>query len=111
MTSLVISAFLYTCESWTLTEELEKRMQAFEMRCYRRLLNISYKDHVTNEDVRRKIQAAIGKYDNLLTLVKKRKLRWFGQISRSSGLAMNFARHKARKKEGKVDRRRGGRKY
>ena len=23
-------------------------MQAFEMRCYRRLLNISYKDHVTN---------------------------------------------------------------
>ena len=25
------------------------------MRCYRRLLNISYKDHVTNEEVRRKI--------------------------------------------------------
>ena len=33
------------------------------MRCYRRLLNISYKDHVTNEEVRRKIQAAIGEYD------------------------------------------------
>ena len=28
--------------------ELEKRTQAFEMRCYRRLLNISYKDHVNN---------------------------------------------------------------
>ena len=62
-------------------------MQAFEMRCYRRLLNISYKDHVTNEEVRRKIQAAIGEYDELLTLVKKRKLRWFGHVSRSSGLA------------------------
>ena len=61
--------------SWTLTAELEKGMQAFEMRCYRRLLNISYKDHVTNEEVRRKIQAAIGEYDELLTLVKKRKLR------------------------------------
>ena len=59
----------------------------FEMRCYRRLLNISYKDHVTNEEVRRKIQAAIGEYDELLTLVKKRKLRWFGHVSRSSGLA------------------------
>ena len=40
MCSLVISIFLYVCESWTLTAELEKRMQAFEMRCYRRLLNI-----------------------------------------------------------------------
>ena len=71
MRSLVISIFLYACESWTLTAELEKRTQAFEMRCYRRLLNISYEDHVTNDEVRRKIQAAIGEYDELLTLVKK----------------------------------------
>ena len=51
--SLVISVFLYACESWTLTAELKKRTHAFEMRCYRRLLNISYKDHVTNEEVHR----------------------------------------------------------
>ena len=87
MRSLVISIFLYACESWTLTAELEKRKQAFEMRCYRRLLNISYKDHVTNEEVRRKIQTAIEEYDELLTLVKKQKLRWFGHVSRSSCLA------------------------
>ena len=49
MRSLVFSIFLYACESWTLTAELGKRTQAFEMRCYRRLLNISCKDHVTNE--------------------------------------------------------------
>ena len=73
--SLVISIFLFACESWTLTAEIEKRTQAFEIRCYRRLLNISYKDHVTNEEVRRKIQAATGECDELLTLVKKRKLR------------------------------------
>ena len=41
----------------------------------------------TNEEGRRKIQAAIGEYDELLTLVKKRKLRWFGHVSGSSGLA------------------------
>ena len=64
-----------------------KRTQAFEMRCYRRLLNISYKDHVTNEEVHRKIQTDIGEYDELLTLVKKRKLRWFSHVSGSSGLA------------------------
>ena len=57
--SLVISIFLYACESWTLTTELEKRTQAFEMRCYCRLLNILYKDHITNEKVHRKIQSAI----------------------------------------------------
>ena len=62
--SLVISIFLYACQSWTLTAELEKRTQAFEMRCYRRLLNISYKNHVTNEEVGRKIQAAIGEMTN-----------------------------------------------
>ena len=35
------------------------------MRWYRRLLNIQFKDYVTNEEVRRKIQAAIGEYDEL----------------------------------------------
>ena len=88
MRSFVISIFLFACESWILTEE--KRTQAFEMRCYRRLLNISYKDHATNKKVRRKIQAAIAEYDELLTLVKKRKLKWFGHVSRSSGLTKSI---------------------
>ena len=68
MCSFVISIFLDAFESWTLTAELEKIMQAFEMRCYRRLLNISYKDNVTYEEIRRKIQAAIGEYGELLAL-------------------------------------------
>ena len=37
MRSLVISIFLYACEAWTLTAELEKTTQAFEMRCYRKV--------------------------------------------------------------------------
>ena len=36
MRSLVISTFLHACESWTLTSELQKITQAFEMRRYRR---------------------------------------------------------------------------
>ena len=87
MRSLVISIFLYACGLKTLTADIEKRTQAFEMRCYRMLLNILYKDHATNEEICRKIQAAIGEYDQLLTLVKKRKLRWFGHASRSPGLS------------------------
>ena len=46
-------------------------VQAFKMRCYRRLLNISYKDHVANEEVCKQTQAAIGFNDELLTLGKK----------------------------------------
>ena len=86
MCSLVIHihVFLYACESWALTAE----KLAFEMRCYQRLFSISYKDHVTNEEVFKMIQAAIGEYDKLLTLeAEKRKLMWFGHISKSSGLA------------------------
>ena len=64
-----------------MTAEIEKRIQALEMRCYRRLLNISYKDHVTNEEVRNRIQNAIGVHDDLLTMVKNRKLRWHGHNS------------------------------
>ena len=79
--SLIISIYLYASEPLALTAELEKRTQAFEMRCYRRLLHISYKDRVMNEEVRRKIQAASGEYNELLTLVKKRKLRWFCHVS------------------------------
>ena len=112
MRSFVISIFLYACESWTLTAELEKRTQAFEMRCYRRLLSISYKDHVTNEEVRRKIQAAIGEYDELLTLVKKRKLKWFDDVSRSSGLAKTILQGtvKGKRKRGR-QKKEVGRQY
>ena len=104
MRSLVFSIFLYACESWTLTAELEKRTQAFEMRCYRRLLNISYKDHVTNEEVHRKIQAAIGEYDELLTLVKKWKRRWFGHVSKYSGSAKTILQGtvKGKRKRGRM---------
>ena len=58
-----------------------------EMRCYRKILRISYKDHVTNEEVRAKIQQAIGPHEDLLTIVKRRKLQWYGHVSCSLGLA------------------------
>ena len=78
MRPLVTSMCLYACESWTLTAELQRRIQAMEMRCYRKILHISYKDHVTNEEDRAKIQQAIGPHEDLLTIVKRRKLQWYG---------------------------------
>ena len=58
-----------------------------EMKCYRKILHISYKDHVTNEEVCAKIQQAIGPHKNLLTIVKTHKLKLYGHVSRSPGLA------------------------
>ena len=54
MHSLVTSTFLYACASLTFTAELQRRIQATEIRCYRKILCISYKDYVTNEEVRAK---------------------------------------------------------
>ena len=47
-------------------------------------MNISYKDHVTNEEVRNRIQNAVGLHDDLLTMAKKRKR--YGHISRASSM-------------------------
>ena len=40
-----------------------------------------------NEEVRAKTQQAIGPHKDLLTIVKRLKLRWYGHVSHSSGLA------------------------
>ena len=85
--SLVTAIFLYARESWTLTAAPQRRIQAMEMRSYRKILRISYKDHVTNEEVRAKIQQAFGPHEHVLTIVKRRKPQWYGHVSRSSGSA------------------------
>ena len=57
-----------------------------EMR-YCNILHISFKGHVTNKEVCAKIQQAIGPHEDLLTIVKRRKLQWYGNAFCSSGLA------------------------
>ena len=51
-----------------------------------------YKDQVTNEEVCAKIQLAIGPHEDHLTIVKIRRLKWYGHVSRSSGLAKTILR-------------------
>ncbi|GFR88552.1 eukaryotic translation initiation factor 3 subunit F [Elysia marginata] len=76
------------------------------MRCYRRLLSISHKEHITNEEVRRRIENAIRPHVDLLTIVQQRKLKWYGHTTRSSGLAktimqctVNGGRRRGRQKK------------
>ena len=73
------------------------------MRCYRKILHISHKDRVANEEARAKIQQAIGPHVDLPTIVKRRKLQWYGHVSRSSGLAKTILQGRV-----KGGRRQGG---
>ena len=38
--------------------------------------------HVTNEEVSAKVQQAIGPNEDLLAMIKRRKLKWYGHVSR-----------------------------
>ncbi|KAL8572382.1 hypothetical protein ACOMHN_023151 [Nucella lapillus] len=83
--SLVISIFL--CESWTLNVEIERRLQAFENKFYRKLLRIPYSEHKINEYVRQQTDILAGKQERLLSVVKHRYLAWFGHVNRHDFLA------------------------
>ena len=87
MRSLAKSIFLYECETSTIASDIERRIQALEMKCFRKLLGIAYRDHMTNEEEKARIGNTIGPFEDLLTSAKRRKLKWYKQVTRSSGLA------------------------
>ena len=71
------------------------------MSCYRKIIRISFKDNVTNEEVCAKIEQPIGPHKDLLTIVKRRKLQWYGHVSRSSGLAKTILQSTVKLKGGR----------
>ena len=78
MHSLAMSIFLYACETRTITADIERRIQALEMRCFPKLLDILYRDHITYGEVKARFGNTIGPYKDLLTSVKRRKLSGTG---------------------------------
>ena len=64
--SLILSILLYGCETWTLMEKEEKRIQAFQNKSHRRLLCITYRQRKTNDYIHDKMKNLIGKYEPLL---------------------------------------------
>ena len=93
MHSLITSIALYGCESWTFTKQLERRMNAFEQRCFRRLIGITFRDHRTNASVVKEITAKVGAYEPPLEFARRRKLQWFGHISRQPGSLVHTIMH------------------
>ena len=85
--ALVLSIFLYASETWTLTAEFQRRIQVLEMKCDRRILGITYRDRVTNDAIRGLIAAHVDNYEDLLSTVIKKKLKWYGHVTRGNGLS------------------------
>ena len=61
MRSLAMSVFLYACETGTITADIEREIQALEMRCFRKLVGIWYRDHMINEEVKSRTGNAMGR--------------------------------------------------
>ena len=82
ITCYVWSVLLYGVEAWTLNKGLEKRLEAFEMWCWRRMLNISWKRKLSNVQVLKRASET----RRLLNIVKRRKTEYFGHILRHNEL-------------------------
>lgn len=65
-----MSIILYACESWTLAANIERRIQAVEIICFQKQLRSSYRDHITNEEVKSRLKNNIELYEGTLKLMK-----------------------------------------
>ena len=59
--SLVLYIMLYGCETWTLTEAIERIIIAFGTKSYRHIHGISYREHKTNVFLYNTIEDIVGK--------------------------------------------------
>ena len=58
MEALVWPVTTYGCEAWTLRKSEEKKLEAFEMRCWRKMLRISWTEKKTNELVLKEVKGS-----------------------------------------------------
>ena len=77
-TTLVWPVVTYGCEAWTLKQADIKRTEAFEMFCYRRILQVSWTERRTNLSA----LGEIGQEKSLLRSIKRRKLKYFDTSQR-----------------------------
>lgn len=73
------SVLLYGVETWTLKASIINKIEAFEMWILRRMLRVSWVDHVRNEEV---LQRAGLADRELFENIKKRKIGYLGHILR-----------------------------
>ena len=71
----VVSILLYGSETWSLTVAEEKRLDGTYTRMLRKVLNISWKDKITNREL-------YGEAEKLSTIIQRRRLQLAGHVYR-----------------------------
>lgn len=51
----ILSGFLYGCQTWTITKDLERRNLVFERNCHRKIMKIRWVEMTTNEELYQRI--------------------------------------------------------
>ena len=78
----VWSILLYGCESWTLSKNTEKKLEATEMWFIRRMLRISWTEKKSNTEV----MEEAGYQRSLIKTIRKRQMQFLGHICRKDGI-------------------------
>uniref|UniRef100_A0A8D8PUG0 Endonuclease-reverse transcriptase n=1 Tax=Cacopsylla melanoneura TaxID=428564 RepID=A0A8D8PUG0_9HEMI len=81
MQTYIFSILTYGCESWTLNNDLDRRITSFENWCYRRMLRINWQDRITNNEVLRRIGKT---HFEWLNIIRERKIKFAGHVLRGS---------------------------
>ena len=69
---------MYGCESWTVKDGERRRMDAFELWCWRRLLRVPWTARRSNQSILKKISPGC----SLEGLMLRLKLQYFGHLMR-----------------------------
>ena len=72
------SMVMYGCESWTVKKAEHRRIDAFELWCWRRLLRVPWAARRSNQSILKEISPRI----SLEGLMLKLKLQYFGHLMR-----------------------------
>ena len=75
---MVFPVVMYGCESWTLKKAELRRIDAFELWCWRRLLRVPWTARRSNQSILKEISPGI----SLEGLMLKLKLQYFGHLMR-----------------------------
>ena len=76
--AMVFPVVMYGCESWTVTKAECRRIDAFELWCWRRLLKVSWTARRSNQSILKEISPGISLEGMMLTL----KPQYFGHLMR-----------------------------
>ena len=78
--AMIFSVVMYGCESWIIKKSEHQRIDAFEMRCWRRLLRVPWTARRSNQSILREISPDYSLEGLMLML--KLKLQCFGHLMR-----------------------------